>query len=373
MSASFLDAARALGPVVRAHADANEELRHLAPPLVEALRPTGLLRMLLPAAYGGPEADPLTLIDVVEELAFHDGATGWCVMISATTASQAAYLPPAAAREIFADSHAAYGGAYAPQATADVRDGGWVLDGRWMWGSGAGHAAWLLGGATTAEHGHCLFFFPAADATLHDTWYAAGLRGTGSGDFSVARLFVPGDRVIAVRTAAAHVDSALARFPNFTLLALGTAATALGIARRTREELVTLAAAKTPAFASRSLANHPPAQLNVAEADARAGAARAFLRESVAEAWALAEHGAPVPLALRVRMRLACAHAATEAAAATDLCYTSGGGSAVFATNPLQRCLRDVHAVTQHIMLSDRNRLTAGRFAFGLEIDTTMI
>jgi hypothetical protein len=39
----------------------------------------------------------------------------------------------------------------------------------------------------------------------------------------------------------------------------------------------------------------------------------------------------------------------------------------------LQRCFRDVHTATQHIMLSDRNLLTAGRLAFGLETDTSML
>ena len=372
MSHPLLDAARALGPLVRAHADENERLRRLADPLVHALRPTGLLRMLLPAAYGGPEVDPLTMVAAVEELAFHDGAAGWCVMISATTASQAAFLPPEGARDVFADPQAAFAGAYAPSAKAVAEDDGWLLDGRWMWGSGSAHAAWLVGGAMT-ERGHHLLFFPAADAVLHDTWHSSGLRGTGSGDFSVSRLCVPRERAIAVGVSPAQIDSPLARFPNFTLLALGTAAVTLGLARRAHAELIELAGVKTPTFASRSLANHPPAQLNVARAEAKFRAAGAFVRDAVGEAWELACRGLPVPVPLRSRIRLACTHAATEAAAAVDLSYSSGGGSAVFATSPLQRCFRDVHTATQHIMLSDRNLLTVGRLAFGLETDTSML
>ncbi|HWP64651.1 MAG TPA: hypothetical protein VNO26_01910 [Candidatus Limnocylindria bacterium] len=33
---------------------------------------------------------------------------------------------------------------------------------------------------------------------------------------------------------------------------------------------------------------------------------------------------------------------------------------------------RDVHAITQHIMLSDRNLLPIGRLAFGLDADASM-
>jgi alkylation response protein AidB-like acyl-CoA dehydrogenase len=370
---SLLDAARALGPLVRAHADENERGRRLCMPIIEALRPTGLLRMMLPAAYGGPEASPLVMLDAVEELAFHDGATGWCTMISATTASQAAFLPADGAAEIFADTSAAYAGTYAPSGKAEEANGGWRANGRWMWGSGAAHAAWILGGVTVADLGHCLAVFPATDVTLHDTWHSSGLRGTGSGDFSVAGALVPRRRLFALREARPLVDSPLARFPNFSLLAIGTAAVTLGIARRALDELVALAQAKTPTFASRTLANHPPAQLNVARADAMTRAARAFLREAITEAWEGALAGDAVSIPLRARIRLACAHAASEGAAATGLCYTSGGGSAVFADNQLQRCLRDVHTATQHIMLSDRNLLTAGRVAFGLDVDTSML
>jgi alkylation response protein AidB-like acyl-CoA dehydrogenase len=313
------------------------------------------------------------MIAAIEELAYHDGATGWCVMISATTASQAAYLPADAAREIFGSPRDAYAGTFAPTATGRATADGWTVDGRWMWGSGASHAAWIVGGVMTDDAEHCLTFFPASDVTLHDTWHSSGLRGTASGDFSVAHAFVPRRRAIRVRGATAQVESPLARFPNFTLLALGTAATTLGLARRAIDELVMLARGKTPAFASRTLANHPPAQLNVAQADARTRAAFAFLREAVAEAWDRAAAGHDVPLDLRARMRLACAHAAGDAAAAVDLCYGAGGGSAVFAESQLQRCFRDVHTATQHIMLSDRNLLTAGRLAFGLEADTTML
>jgi indole-3-acetate monooxygenase len=373
VSHPLLEAARGLGPLVRSHADESERLRRLADPLVAALRPTGLLGMLAPAAYGGSEVDPLVMVDAVEELAFHDGAAGWCVMISATTASQAAFLPIEAAREIFADPEAAYAGTYAPSGKATPASDGWIVDGRWMWGSGAAHAAWIVGGTTTADLGACLLFFPAADVTLHDTWYSSGLRGTGSGDFSVSRCRVPRPRAIRVAEAKAQIDSPLARFPNFTLLALGTAAVTLGIARRAHEELVALAGDKTPTFASRSLAHHPPAQLNVAQANAKTRAARAFLRETVAEAWDLACRDLVVSLELRARMRLACAHTAAESAAAVDLCYASGGGSSVFADNQLQRCFRDVHTATQHIMLSDRNWLTAGKLAFGLETDTSML
>ena len=80
--------------LVTANADEAERQRRLPTATVEALVEADLMRMALPAAYGGPEADPLTMLTAIETLARADGAAGWCSMIASTTASQALFLAP---------------------------------------------------------------------------------------------------------------------------------------------------------------------------------------------------------------------------------------------------------------------------------------
>lgn len=373
MTHPILAAARDLAPLVRARADASEGLRHLDSLVVAAFREAGVFRMAVPECYGGPEVDPLTVIDVLEELSAADGAAGWCASISTTTSSLSVYLDRVWAERIFADQTLAYGGAFAPTAKATRAAGGWTVDGRWMWGSGTHHCDWINGGAMTDSGEMRLMFFPASDVTLLDNWHSSGLRGTGSGDYTVTGAFVPEGREIFVGKVRSRVDTPLGRFPNFNFLAIGVASVTLGIARRAIDELAALATAKKPANTSRPLSEYVPAQLAVAEAEARLGAARAFLKHEVGAVWALVSEGERVPTAQRARIRLACAHAATECARAVDLCYNAGGGSSVFAANQLQRCFRDVHTATQHAMLSDRNVITYGRVRFGLEADTVML
>ena len=52
------------------------------------------MRLGVPRVYGGPEADPLTMLAVFEAVARGDGAAGWCTMIAATSSMQALFLPP---------------------------------------------------------------------------------------------------------------------------------------------------------------------------------------------------------------------------------------------------------------------------------------
>jgi indole-3-acetate monooxygenase len=70
-----------------------------------------------------------------------------------------------------------------------------------------------------------------------------------------------------------------------------------------------------------------------------------------------------------VQVRLASWHAVTSAVQAVDLIYLTGGATSLYATCPIERAFRDVHAVSQHIGVHPRN-LETGRLLFGLKPDT---
>ena len=372
-AAPLLAAARAVGDVVRAYAAEGETLRRLPTPTMEALRDAGLLRMAVPAAYGGPEADPLTMLSCMEAVVQADGAAGWCSMIATTTASLAMFLPPEWADPIFRDPLTVTGGVFAPNGRATGDGDHWSVDGRWQWGSGTQHCQWIVGGVIADDGTQHVTLFPAADVTFHDTWHTHGLRGTGSLDFSVDGARVPKGRSVVPASGARYVDSPLAAFPNFTLLAIGVAAVALGIGRRAIDEIVALGVDKRPQFSQRTIAQMGTNQSDLARAEGRLSAARAYLFDEVGRAWQAVLAGDHVDVAARARMRLAGAHAAESAAAVVDACYTMAGGTAVYESSALQRCLRDVHVATQHIMVAPRLYETMGKHLFGLPIESSMI
>jgi alkylation response protein AidB-like acyl-CoA dehydrogenase len=373
MMGTLVDAAHDVGELVEAHADRCEQDRRLAPRVVDALREAGLMRMCVPAVYGGPEVDPLTLFDSIETVSTSDGAAGWCVMIASTTSSLSMFLPPTWAETIFSSRDVITGGVFAPNGQARRGDDHWVVDGRWMWGSGTQHCQWICGGAKGDDGSQHVMFFPAADVTIHDTWHTSGLRGTGSNDFSVHGARVPMGRSVEPLSGVRYVDSPLAAFPNFTLLAIGVAAVTLGIARRAVDELVTLAIDRRPQFSQRTIAQMGSAQTQLAQAQAQLGAARSFLRGEIGSAWHTVLDGGRVDVGTRARIRLAGVYAAESSAKVVDSMYTLGGGASVFETSVLQRCLRDVHVATQHIMVAPRLYETLGKHLFGAEIDSAML
>src|SRR5215475_552606 len=84
----------AVAPLLTQHAPQSEKLGRLNEPTVEALRKTRLLRFACPRELGGEEADPVTVMEVLEAVARIDGSAGWTLGILALTSAMAgAFLP----------------------------------------------------------------------------------------------------------------------------------------------------------------------------------------------------------------------------------------------------------------------------------------
>jgi len=359
-----------------------EQLRHLPPDLVGELVTAGAFRLAVPAAYGGAGASAAEVLDAIETVAYHDGATGWCVMIANTTALGSALLPADHAAATYGPADSITGGFALPVGTAVLQpDGSLRATGRWSWGSGTGHCTAIGGGvrivdadgepAALPDGSRTVFaYFDPADVHLLDTWHVAGLKGTASTDYQVADAVVPTGRWVdfaADRPPA--IDEPLYRLPFLGVLATGVASVLLGLGRRAVDELVALGE-KHPSQSSKGLAERAVVQAQLAEADASVRSGHAFLRDALAGCWATAGARAPMGDEDKRLLRLAATTAAERSAHAVDLCYHAGGGTSVYETSPLQRVFRDAHVATQHAMVAPRTLEVLGRMTFGLPTDT---
>ncbi len=380
----LLAAAHAIARTLPALSADIERGRRLPAPLVQELARAGLLRMSVPRKVGGPEAEPVVQFKAIEALAAADAAVGWCVMIASSTAMVASALDDETLQEIYGDASGATCGVYAPKGLAQPVPGGFKVTGTWAFASGCEHSTWRLGGALLfGEDGprllpngmpdFRLMLFPAADSKVIDTWDVCGLRGTGSHDISVEDLFVPARRTYSPLTDRPRQPGALYRFPLFGFLACQVAAVGLGIARGAIDSLVALAVEKVPFGGKRAIAARSSVQLQVSQAEALVGSARAFLLNTMAELYAAASSGAELSVPQRARLRLAATHAVTSSAQAVDLMYNAGGASSIYASNPLQRQFRDVHVVTQHAMVAPAVHELVGKHLLGQEVETATL
>jgi alkylation response protein AidB-like acyl-CoA dehydrogenase len=323
------------------------------------------------------------MVRVLEELAIADGSTAWAVGIGAGTSIISAALPEATAREVF-QPRVVTGGAQAPNGRAVPVDGGYRVSGRWGFASGCTHCSWLVGG-TLVMDGDAprmidgfpdlrTMVFPVSEVEIIDTWNVSGLRGTGSRDMQVKDVFVPEERAVSfLASQQRYVDGPTYRFPVLGFLALTIASIPLGIARRAIDELLVLAGSKMPMGSANKLRDRGVVQYEIAQAEAKLRSARAWLYEVTDAMWDQVVRGDEVSMHDRAMLRSACAHAAIESARAADTAYTLGGGTSIYETSVLQRCMRDTHAATQHVMLSPANYEVAGRLMLGLAPASPMV
>jgi len=374
-------AARALAPTIRDAAPAIERERRLPDEIVKALQQAGLFGMTMPRSLGGPEADPLTQLEVIEALSAADGSVGWVVMIGSDGGFYCAHLAESVAREIYRDREAVTASVLIPKGRAERVPGGYRVSGRWAFGSASLHAEWFVGGSLLFEDGRPvpgpgghpqtrLTFFPASQVEIFDTWHTTGLAGSGSHDWGVADVFVPEERCFDF-FAKPRDGAPLYAFPWFVLA--NSPGVPLGIARAAIGSLCELAATKTVPPKGTLLRDDPFVQAAVARADAALGSARAYLFEALGELWAEVAAGRPPALELRATFRLATIHAYRSARDAVQLMYEAGSGSALYATSPLDRQWRDIATVTQHALVNARGYAEVGRARLGLDPDSMLL
>jgi indole-3-acetate monooxygenase len=377
----WVERARALEPVVAAHRDQSEHERHMARPIFDAIAGTGIIEMMVPRAFGGPQADPVANLRVIEEISRQDGSAGWNVMIWSGAGFFADYLPEESAQQIFGTGQGTVlGGAVNPTtAQATPVPGGFTVSGRWAFASGCQYATWLIAGCMVMdgdrprlleEDGPDIraVLLPASACEIRDTWYTAGLRGTGSHDFCVDGVFVPTERTIPLSAFFAGPTArpgTAYRTPFYDLASPTITAVGLGIARDAIESFKALAVGKTPAIGTTTLANLHTTHERVGKAEALLRAARAYLYQTVAEVTAAHQAGAPRRDDDAAALRLATAYCARNAIEAVDLMFDAGGGTSVYASSRLERCFRDAHMVTHHMMASPSNIEMVGQYLLG--------
>jgi alkylation response protein AidB-like acyl-CoA dehydrogenase len=368
---------------LRSRAAEIEAARDLPQDLARRMAQAGMFRLLVPERYGGDQVHPRDFFDALVTTARGDGAVGWCQMIGATTGLLAGSLPETWAQAIYGDHPDGITcGVTAPMGRAEPVEGGYRISGRWPFGSGCRVADWICGGCLVMEDGAprpgahgvpeaILVMFPAHEVTIHDTWHTSGLCGTGSHDIEVRDALVPEGRwtVLGKR---ATVDAALYRFPTLGLLALGVSAVALGIAEHAIEAFIELAGAKVPTGSRRTLAERAGTQKDLARARALVASARAYTHDAVDRAWRQAEQEGRLGHETKAELRLAATNNAWSAVEAVDLMYHLGGGTSIYRANDLQRCFRDVHVTTQHIMVAQPTYEVVGKVMLGIDPKTLL-
>jgi alkylation response protein AidB-like acyl-CoA dehydrogenase len=252
-----------------------------------------------------------------------------------------------------------------PRTLAEKTDGGWIVNGRKIFGTQSiamdlyfAEATWEKGpnGPTIIT-----FFIPPKDSPgviFKDDWYTMGMRATASRNAELKDVFVPESAVVLQRPVFTRggVTNIFVRAP-FTMGAVYT-----GIAIAARDFVVNFMKDR-PRFPHKKPMSHLPSVYNkVGEMEMLIEMARAMMWKAAAEA----EVEEPRTWARKsVAARMTAMENATRV---VDLATRAVGGVSYYKRFPLERYYRDVRAGLFHPFDSDDTLEFLGKSAFGISM-----
>jgi indole-3-acetate monooxygenase len=225
--------------------------------------------------------------------------------------------------------------------------------------------------ANTGEPVTLITACPATNAVIIDSWRTLGMRGTGSHDVLMTDVFVPERHVALLVPREASCRAYGGPLYRFTIwapvAALATIAT--GIARAAIDDLMNLAARKTPSYTTKSLRDRSIVQSLIGQAEATLGAARGYLYEALREVWAAAVRGEMIEMQGKIKLQLAATHAVEAAAKVVDMVHAMVGTTGIRDEHSFQRYFRDVHTITQHGFISTSRYEWIGQALLGVPVE----
>jgi alkylation response protein AidB-like acyl-CoA dehydrogenase len=366
LESDLIERARALRPILLKNAAEAERLRRLPDENVDALEQVGLFKLIIPRRWGGHCASFRTLVMTAAELARACPSSGWIQSIINNSTWTATLLPDRGQEEVFAgDPGARACSVYAPAANVRAVDGGFVISGRWDYASGCWHASWavlgfLIQGAdgTAADHGVAVI--PMRELSIDDTWFAAGMKGTGSATIVANEVFVPHHRVLSFPPLLAGERPAQRHNGEFTdylsmmpILSVNLVAPPLGMAQAVLELVAegTHRRGVTYTIYGRQ-SDSAVVHHQIGEAALKLDSAWLHTLRAADEIDAGGRAGRHLDYLTRARIRGDAGYAARLVREVIDQLISIGSSGAFAEANPLQRLWRDANLATRHAALT---------------------
>lgn len=377
--------ARALQPFIRAEAQAGEDARCVSADVVEAMADAGLFRISTPKRLGGLGSNFRTFVDVLMEIGRADGGSAWVVGLLGAGNWFASLFSEEAQKDVFGGNPGARlcGVFMPPKLTERIVDHearGVRVTGEWGYASGSAYADWAILGVKLGENPDGspemgLGLVPMSDLTIKDTWYVAGMRGSGSNTLVADNVFVPEHRIhdfVGLATGnylrkPSNEPSDYASF--FAVAEVVLAATHLGLAHAAIDQTISKGGSKSVAYTvfteARQSASH---QIGLAQAACEVDQAYLLLARACADIDSHAARHEVPDMMTRARIRMDAGTAARLCREAINRLLSINGASSFAQVNALQRIWRDSEMSSRHaLVMPEIASHIYGRALFGIE------
>jgi alkylation response protein AidB-like acyl-CoA dehydrogenase len=365
--------AERLLPLIRELRHSTEHDRRIAGPIVQAIHDSDLCRMLLDTGTP-PRCTPAEWLRVLETLAGAEASVSWLIWNSALPCLWSRFLDDVGRERVFGDSRRLFAGSTRPTGRAVIAGGGFRLSGRWSLVSGCEladyvhlmspvHEGWMSRVLASGQPDLRVFFVPKGRYDILDTWHVGGLRGSGSHDVIMDDVFVPAEDSCAPALPVAG-RSQLDRLPIIPVMTAGLGAQFLGMAQAALAVTSEILRHKVSVDTGASIHERPSVLANIARYSAAIAAARGHLHASMAAMWDRVSNHLPTAEG-RAELYGASLHAVAVSRKCVMAMHAAAGTTALYVDCPLERSVRDLLTMEQHIAAQPLWFEDAGRVLLG--------
>ena len=363
-----------------------EKARRVPEDVMTQVKSTGLFKLVQPRQFGGLQASPKIMIEVLYQLATGCASTAWVSAVCGLHPWMVGTFPIEAQNDLWADDPDTFvTGTYAPSAVAKHAEGGVRVSGVWQFASGCQNADWALLGVwipddeTPAGRYPAFMLVPMSEIEIEDMWYAVGLAGSGSNNLHLDNVFVPNHRVMSFADmssgsspgAKAH-DDFVYNIPFLSVVPYSIASVALGAAKGALDAFIDITSERETRGGTvdggNKVGGFPIVQSRIAEAAASIETGLGLLRHDLAANYTATQSGEGLTVTRRIENRRNQAMAMRLAVEAVNALFSCVGGAGLLLDHPVQRAWRDVNAAARHAGLNwDVQTTLSGRHALGYD------
>ncbi|MGJ7512497.1 acyl-CoA dehydrogenase family protein [Variovorax sp. GT1P44] len=376
--------AKALNALLTRNAVQTEKDRRVVEENIAAMAEAGLFRTMVPKRYDGFQGSIRTHLEVTAAVAEACGSSAWVLALTNVCAWFTGLFDQRAQDDVFGAKNARVAGVFSPSTQVQRVEGGLVASGKWFWSSGCLHADWaMLGvleqdrnGATINQY---LALMPMSELSIEDTWFTAGMKGTGSNCVVAKEVFVPDHRLLPLMKAVEgdyptpFADEATYHAAFIPVAALVLVGAQLGMSRAALSHVIEKAPQRAIAYTSfKKQTDSTAFQVQIAKAALKIDTAHLHAFRAADDIDAAALRGQYLDYKTRARVRADTGYVAQYASDAINMLMTAHGAGSFADASPMQRIWRDSNTAARHaIVLQPVGEEIYGKALLGVENTVT--
>ncbi|WP_423148749.1 acyl-CoA dehydrogenase [Rubrolithibacter danxiaensis] len=348
--------------IIRQNAVAAEKSGSLTTEQLDLSYREGWFKLFVPKEFTGLEISLTEALKLEEALSWADGSFGWTITLCSGAGWFGGFLDKPFAETIFTDRKVCFGGSGAPTGTATATDGGYRINGKWKYATGATHLTHFTANCLIKKGTETVldesenplilpFVFNRDEVEITSDWNTTGLIATSSHSFSVSNLDISKERCMKTDSEKAVTANPIYNYPFLQFAESTLAANISGMAINFIDHCQDIFVNR---IEHKKLKEHQQKVLieSLAEAKNKINESRQDFYYATERSWAFFTDRKHATAQSLEEVSLTSRNLASIARQQVDELYPLCGLIAADPKSEINRIWRDIHTASQHTLLA---------------------